>query len=156
MSEEIERNEKGQFVGKHKHTFTPDNAREMAKRSHESREENAIRAAEKGLLKGLPPEVVAEDVWGGLEAVFAALTRMVMKEEGHASVRAAEAMFKQLRITPASDKGSGGDTYNITIPPELAIRLEQIREKNEREVVSAPVRVLDGTSRDSADEDEDG
>ena len=94
---------------------------------HRARRERAIEAAERGILAGLPDDVIAADVFGGMEVVIAAQTRLALDtKKGRASTEAAKMILAAAELLPqrtAAPSGDSGDSATITIPAAFAARL---------------------------------
>lgn len=152
---EFVRNEKGQFVGFQPNGMTKENARERQAMGVQSRRERALAAAELGLLDGLPPDVVAKDVFGGIRTVVAALTRMALSEKGHASVRAAELLFKMVEASPESGGGQQGGNINVQIPASTAVRLLKLMDEQKPTVIDVTPRVHDAVGGSLVPDEDD-
>ena len=129
----------GLFV---KGSITRENARDMAKKSHEARRKNAIAAAEKAIIAGSPGTI--EGLWDGVTSMLTAQTRLSHDtEKGHASTKAAEFVLRTADMLPDRRSGSLGDNegIRISLSNQASQRLAELLAGRARETVTGAEKV---------------
>jgi len=126
-------NGEGRIVVPGKSAFTPANAAENARKSHEARRRNSIQAAKDGIMAGLSTkDILVKSPWGGMALIIAAQTELAMDiSKGNASTQAAKFVLDQADMLVRDEKednGKGGVTINEATAMKLAKLLMEKQE----------------------------